>query len=66
MLYLWGPGRSGKDTVLLIFLKFFGGSVQNYSVVLNGGFLVAGRATCKEAASPFLAATQGKRLLWKA
>ena len=60
MLYLWGPGSSGKDTVLLMFLVFFGETMHNYGVVLNGSFLVFGKGSNKESASPFLAATQGK------
>ena len=64
LLYLWGPGSSGKDTVMMIFLKFFGEDPHNYGVVLNGDFLVGSKGGNKEGASPFLSATQGKRLLW--
>ena len=48
----------------MLFLKFFGEDPHSYGVVLNGGFLVGGKGGNKEGASPFLSATQGKRLLW--
>ena len=65
-LYLFGPGSSGKDVVMLIILAFFGATPDSYGCVLNGSFLVdasAGRVS-KEAASPFLANTAGKRFVW--
>ena len=65
-LYLYGPGSSGKDVVMLLFLTFFGEAPDNLGCVLNGSFLVDahGGQVNKEAASPFLAATQGKRFIW--
>ena len=65
-LYLYGPGSSGKDVVMLLFLTFFGEGPDNLGCVLNGGFIVDahGGQVNKEAASPFLAATQGKRFIW--
>ena len=65
-LYLYGPGTSGKDVVMLLFLMFFGEGPDNLGCVLNGSFIVDahGGQVNKEAASPFLAATQGKRFIW--
>ena len=65
-LYLYGPGSSGKDVVMLLFLMFFGEGPDNLGCVLNGSFIVDahGGQVNKEAASPFLAATQGKRFIW--
>ena len=65
-LYIYGPGSSGKDVVLLLFLTFFGEAPDNLGCVLNGDFIVdaSGGFANKEAASPFLAATQGKRFIW--
>jgi len=65
-LYLYGPGSSGKDVVLMMFMAFFGEEPYNYAVVLNGGYVVdaKGSNVSKETATPFLAATQGKRMLW--
>eukprot|EP00973_Karenia_brevis_P062269 8661056-Karenia_brevis.AAC.1 len=65
-LYLYGPGSSGKDLVMMLFLSFFGEGEGGYGCVLNGSFIVDahGGQVNKEAASPFLAATQGKRLIW--
>ena len=65
-LYLYGPGSSGKDVVMLLFLTFFGEAPDNLGCVQNGSFLVDahGGHVNKEAASPFLAATQGKRFIW--
>jgi hypothetical protein len=65
-LYIYGPGSSGKDVVLLLFLTFFGECPDNLGCVLNGDFIVdaSGGFGNKESASPFLAATQGKRFIW--
>ena len=63
-LYLFGPGSSGKDVVMLLLLSFFGSGSFNYGCMLNGSFIVDGKAGGKEAASPFLAATAGKRFIW--
>jgi hypothetical protein len=63
-LYLYGPGSSGKDVVMLLILAFFGGNLENYGCVLNGSFLVDSGKSCKEAASPFAASTMGKRFVW--
>ena len=65
-LYLYGPGSSGKDVVMLMVLTFFGEQPDNYGCVLNGSFIVdaKGGQVNKEAASPFLAATAGKRFVW--
>ena len=65
-VYIYGPGSSGKDVVLLLFLTFFGETPDNLGCVLNGDFIVdaSGGFANKEAASPFLAATQGKRFIW--
>lgn len=51
---------------MLLFLRFFGEAEDGYGCVLNGSFIVDahGGQVNKEAASPFLAATQGKRLIW--
>ncbi len=63
-LYLFGPGSSGKDVVMLVVLSFFGAKPQNYGCVLNGNFLVDSKGSSKEGASPFLASTVGKRFVW--
>ena len=64
-LYIFGPGSSGKDVVMLLLLSFFGAKPHNYGCVLNGNFLVEGRAgSSKEGPSPFLASTAGKRFVW--
>jgi hypothetical protein len=64
-LYMYGPGSSGKDVVMLMFLQFFGEQDENLGCNLNGTFLVETRgASNKEGASPFLAKTQGKRFVW--
>jgi len=65
-LYLYGPGSSGKDVVMLLFLTFFGEAPDNLGCVLNGSWLVDahGGQVNKEAPSPFLAQTQGKRFIW--
>ena len=65
-MYIYGPGSSGKDVVLLLFLQFFGEKPDNLGCVLNGDFIVdaSGGFSSKEAASPFLAATQGLRFIW--
>ena len=51
---------------MLLFLTFFGEAPDNLGCVLNGSFIVDahGGQVNKEAASPFLAATQGKRFIW--
>jgi len=63
-LYLFGPGASGKDVIMLLVLSFFGAGEHNYGCVLNGSFLVDGKGTSKEGPSPFLANTAGKRFVW--
>ena len=39
-LYLYGPGSSGKDVAMLLFLTFFGENPDNLGCVLNGSFIV--------------------------
>ena len=65
-LYLYGPGSFGKDLVMMLLCNFVGEGEDGYGCVLNGSFIVdaQGGQVTKEAASPFLAATQGKRLIW--
>ena len=65
-LYLYGPGSSGKDVVMLIILSFFGEQPDSYGTVLNGSFIVDNPrgGSSKEGPSPFLAATAGKRFIW--
>ena len=40
LVYIYGPGSSGKDVVLLLFLTFFGEAPDNLGCVLNGDFIV--------------------------
>ena len=62
-LYIFGPGSSGKDVVMGIFLHFFGSKDGNYGVVVGGHWIVDGKKQ-KEGAEPFLANTRGKRFVW--
>jgi len=65
--YIFGPGSSGKDALLLLLLAFFGEEPDSYATTLNGSFIVdqGGRgAINKEQATPFLAATAGKHFIW--
>ena len=39
-LYVHGPGSSGKDVVMILFLMFFGEGPDNLGCVLNGNFIV--------------------------
>ena len=49
---------------MLLFFHFFGSAPDNYGWTHNGNFIVEGHGSGKEAASPFLASTQGKRFAW--
>ena len=49
---------------MLLFYHFFGTGAQNYGWTNNGNFIVEGHGSGKEAASPFLANTQGRRFAW--
>ena len=63
-LYLFGPGSSGKDVVMMLVLAFFGEGPSNYGMTLNGSFMIHEGKAIKENASPLLAGTQGKRFIW--
>ncbi|CAJ1458633.1 unnamed protein product, partial [Effrenium voratum] len=41
-LYLFGPGGSGKDVLLLILLRFLGREDDNYATMLPGSYVVVG------------------------
>ena len=64
-MYIWGAGDSGKDQIMNIFFQFLGEADHNYGCLLAGSYVIKdGLHNSKDAATPFLAATRGKRLVW--
>ncbi|CAE7882852.1 unnamed protein product, partial [Symbiodinium necroappetens] len=64
LLYLHGPGSSGKDVLMLILLRFLGYEPQHYGLLVSGRYFVAGAKSGKESASPQLDQMRGKRFIW--
>ncbi|CAE7407536.1 unnamed protein product, partial [Symbiodinium sp. CCMP2592] len=67
MYYFWGGQSTGKDTKVKLLHRFLGGGEHNYAVSLPGNYVVAASGAdraARDAASPYLARTRGKRLIW--
>ncbi|CAE7735384.1 unnamed protein product [Symbiodinium sp. CCMP2592] len=64
LLYIHGPGSSGKDVLMLILLCFLGYEPWNYGLLVSGRYFVAGAKSGKESASPQLDQMRGKRFIW--
>ena len=64
LLYLHGPGSSGKDVLMLLLLRFLGYEPCNYGLLVSGRYFVAGARCGKESASPQLDQMRGKRFIW--
>ena len=64
LLYLHGPGSSGKDVLMLIPFRFLGYEPQHYGLFVSGRYFVAGAKSGKESASPQLDQMRGKRFIW--
>jgi hypothetical protein len=57
--YFFGPGGSGKDTVILLLTSLLGSKKYNYSRFLKKNFFV--KESAPDAPSPYLAALVGAR-----
>ena len=54
-LYLFGPGSSGKDVLMLLLLRFLGSEGYQYAAMIPGRFVVAGGSSSREGPSPNMA-----------
>ncbi|CAJ1414497.1 unnamed protein product [Effrenium voratum] len=63
-LYLFGPGGSGKDVLLLILLRFLGREDDNYATMLPGSYVVVGGQSDKNGPTENIAQLESKRLVW--
>ncbi|CAJ1358528.1 unnamed protein product, partial [Effrenium voratum] len=60
-LYLFGPGSSGKDVLLLILLRFLGREDNNYATMLPGSYVVVGGQSDKNGPTENIAQLESKR-----